>query len=232
MKHPIRTLAGLWAIAVLALTLAACTTPVPTATNPTITSFTATPNAFASAAGTATLLWSANDAASFQVTSAPSLAGLPSTSGGTVTIPANATVDPITYTLTLTANGAAGTTPATATANVTVEPAPVQLTKNDWQVDFTFLGGSDRLEVVIDQAGTVLSGSGRDNIAEVDFVTSGQIVGETITVTFTLSNGGSARGSVTCTGTILTGPPQTISGTFTSPTTEAVGGTSGTCAMM
>lgn len=199
---------------------------------PTITSFTANPSTFTSAGGSTTLLWSANNATGFQVTSSPTLGGLPTTSGGSVTIPANTTVNPITYVLTLTASGVGGTTPATATVNVTVDAQPVELTKNDWQVDFTFLGGSDRLQVIIDQTGTVLSGSGRDNIAEVDFVTTGVIDGATMTVTFTLSNGGSPRGSVTCTGTILAGPPQTFSGTFTSPTNEAVGGTSGTCTMM
>lgn len=232
MKILIRALTLMTVVPLVVAMLAACSTPAPTPSNPTVSSFQANPATFTSAAGSATLLWSANNATSFQVTSVPALSGLPSTSGGTVTLPPNATVNPITYALTLTASGAAGTTPATATANVTVDPAPVQLTKSSWQVDFTYLGGSDRLEVVINQAGTVLSGSGRDNIAEVDFTTTGQVVGDAITVTFTLSNGGSPRGSVTCTGAILDGPPQTISGTFTSPTDEAVGGTSGTCEMI
>jgi hypothetical protein len=111
----------------------------------------------------------------------------------------------------------------------TFVPEPTQLTKADWQVDFEYLGGNDRLEVQILQSGGTLSGSGRDNNAEVDFVTTGTITANTINVTFTLSNGGSSRGSVTCTGTIDAGPPQTISGSFTSPTNEAVGGTSGSC---
>jgi hypothetical protein len=118
---------------------------------------------------------------------------------------------------------------ATLANGYTYVPLPTQRTKNDWQVDFAFLGGSDRLEVQILQSGGTLSGSGRDNNAEVDFVTTGSITANTINVTFTLSNGGSSRGSVTCTGSIDAGPPQTISGSFTSPTNEAVGGTSGSC---
>jgi len=109
--------------------------------------------------------------------------------------------------------------------------APTQLTKNDWQVDFTFLGGSFRLEVFFTQVGDALSGSNRDNNAELDVVTTGRVTGSGVVLTFALSNGGSSRGTVTCTGTILNGPPQTISGTFTSPTTEAVGGLTGTCNM-
>lgn len=200
--------------------------------NPTITSFTANPNTFTSAGGTATLLWSANNATSLEVTSTPSLAGLPAASGGTVAIPANATSNPVNYTLFLTATGAAGTTAEVKTVGITVDPFPTQLTKNDWQVDVTYAGGSDRLNVIIDQNFTILSGSGRDNDAEVDFVTSGTVTGDSIEVTFTLTNGGSYRGVVTCTGTIVPGPPQTITGFFTSPDTVAVGGTSGNCTMM
>jgi hypothetical protein len=109
--------------------------------------------------------------------------------------------------------------------------APTQLTKTDWQVDFTFTGGDFRLEVFIEQDIETLSGSNRDNNAELDVLTTGRVVGSSITVTFALSNGGISRGSVTCTGVINGGSPQTISGTFTSPTTEAVGATSGSCTM-
>lgn len=108
--------------------------------------------------------------------------------------------------------------------------APTQLTKNSWQVDFAYTGGSFRLEVFFTQTGDVLSGSNRDNNAELDVVTAGRVTGSAVVITFTLSNGGSPRGSVTCTGTIA-GSPQTISGTFTSPSTEAVGGLNGTCIM-
>ena len=121
---------------------------------------------------------------------------------------------------------------ATLANAYTYVPEPTQLAKADWQVDFVFLGGSDRLDVRMEQNGAVLSGSGRDNNAEVDFVTTGMVTANSLTVTFTLSNGGSPRGSVTCTGTIDAGPPQTISGTFTSPDNVAVGGTSGTCDFM
>jgi len=109
--------------------------------------------------------------------------------------------------------------------------APTELTKNNWQVDFAYIGGSDRLEVFFTQTGDVLSGSNRDNNAEVDVVTTGRVTGTQAVLTFTLSNGGSPRGTVTCTGTISSGSPQTITGTFTSPTTEAVGGLTGTCIM-
>ena len=111
---------------------------------------------------------------------------------------------------------------------------PATLTSTNWQVDFAFAGGSFRLEVFFEQEsaygfGDTVSGTNRDNNAELDVVTSGQILGSEVTITFTLSNGGTPRGSVTCTGTVSAGSPQTIDGTFTSPTTEAVGGTSGTC---
>lgn len=109
--------------------------------------------------------------------------------------------------------------------------APTQLTKTDWQVDFTFLGGDFRLQVFFEQDGESLAGSNRDNNAELDVITTGRVIGSTIVVTFELSNGGSSRGNVTCTGDIVGTSPQTISGTFTSPSTDAVGGTSGTCTM-
>ena len=123
----------------------------------------------------------------------------------------------------------------TATAETptnTPEPittGPTQLTKTSWQVDFLFLGGSHRLQATFTQSGGVLSGSNRDNNAEVDIITTGTVTADTVVITFTLSNGGSPRGSVTCTGTIDAGPPQIISGTFTAPTNEAVGGDSGNC---
>lgn len=121
------------------------------------------------------------------------------------------------------------TTTHNATHTPTMPPMPTQLTKTGWQVDFLFLGGSDRLQVQFTQTGDVLSGSNRDNNAELDIVTTGTVTGNTVVVTFTLSNGGSPRGSVTCTGTIDAGPPQTISGTFTAPTKDGVGGTDGSC---
>jgi hypothetical protein len=120
------------------------------------------------------------------------------------------------------ATTASATTAPTETA--TMPPMPTQLTKTGWQVDFLFLGGSDRLQVEFTQAGGSLSGSNRDNIAELDIVTTGTVTGDTVVITFMLSNGGSPRGSATCTGTINAGPPQTITGTFV-----ADDGTSGTC---
>lgn len=152
-----------------------------------------------------------------------------------VTIPVPPpTVVPATATATTAAIAAthtpqAATATATAAATATMPPMPTQLTKNSWQVDFLFLGGSDRLQVSFTQNGGVLSGSNRDNNAELDIVTTGSVTGDTVVVTFTLSNGGSLRGSVTCTGTIDAGPPQTISGTFTALTMDGVGATEGSC---
>ena len=135
-----------------------------------------------------------------------------------------------------TTSAAATHTPQATTAGATAAPTATtttatttQLTKNGWQVDFLYLGGSKRLQVEFTQNGDVLSGSNRDNNSELDIATSGTVTGDTVVVTFTLSNGGSPRGSVTCTGTINAGPPQTISGTFTAPTKDGVGGTEGSC---
>jgi hypothetical protein len=102
------------------------------------------------------------------------------------------------------------------------------LQKTSWQVDLAFIGGSDRLQVIFTQTGSGLSGSNRDNNAELDIITNGTVTGNTMVVTFTLSNGGSPRGSITCTGTIG-GSPQTISGTFTSTEANGTAGPSGNC---
>ena len=147
-------------------------------------------------------------------------AAVPATAVATTAAPAAAT-----HTPQATTAGATAAPTATATTTATT----TQLTKNGWQVDFLYLGGSDRLQVEFTQTGDVLSGSNRDNNSELDIVTTGTVTGDTVVVTFTLSNGGSPRGSVTCTGTIDAGPPQTISGTFTAPTNEGVGGTEGSC---
>lgn len=141
-------------------------------------------------------------------------------------------VAPATHTPLATIAGATATMPPTPTTTVetpTSTPVPptaepTQLTKTSWQVDFLFLGGSDRLQVEFTQTGGVLSGSNRDNIAELDIVTTGTVTADTVVITFTLSNGGSPRGSVTCTGAIVARPPQTISGTFVTDD-----GTSGSC---
>jgi hypothetical protein len=111
--------------------------------------------------------------------------------------------------------------------------APTQLSKSNWQVDLLYQGGSFRLEVFFTQTGDMLQGTNRDNNAELDVMTQGLVVGSQVTLTFTLSNGGSARGVFTCTGTILSGPPQTISGTFTADTLGAgtIGGSTGSCEM-
>ena len=131
---------------------------------------------------------------------------------------------PATATVTPTATSAAS---ATATSTPTTAGS-TQLEKTSWQVDFAFVGGSDRLQVTFSQSGSVLSGSNRDNNAELDIITNGTVTGNTVVITFTLSNGGSPRGSITCTGTIA-GSPQTISGTFTSTEANSTAGPSGNC---
>ncbi len=110
----------------------------------------------------------------------------------------------------------------------TAAPSLTQLEKTSWQVDFAYIGGSFRLQVSFTQTGGVLSGSNRDNNAEVDIITNGTVTGNNVEVTFTMTNGGSPRGSVTCTG-VIAGSPQTISGSFTAPSELGVGSTSGNC---
>ena len=120
-----------------------------------------------------------------------------------------------------------GSTGTTATPSPTPTPVPpILLSKSDWQADFTYLGGSMRLQPRINQAGASLSGTVRDNIAEMDIVTSGTVTGSNAVLTFTLSNGGSTRGSVTLNGTIG-GSPQKITGTFTSSSNSFATGKSG-----
>jgi outer membrane biosynthesis protein TonB len=116
--------------------------------------------------------------------------------------------------------------PPTHTPTPTTVP-PTQLTKTNWQVDFAFIGGSKRLQVSFTQNGSVLSGSNRDNQAEVDIVTTGTVTGSTMVVTFTMTNGGNDRGTVTCTVPISGSPP--FEGTFTAPAKLGVGATSGNC---
>jgi hypothetical protein len=149
-----------------------------------------------------------------------------------VVVAANPPVCPATPTPTSAGVAAATATPtsaAAATATSTPTTAgPTQLQKTSWQVDLAFIGGSDRLQVIFTQTGSGLSGSNRDNNAELDIITNGTVTGNTMVVTFTLSNGGSPRGSITCTGTIG-GSPQTISGTFTSTEANGTAGPSGNC---
>ncbi len=156
----------------------------------------------------------------------PPVAAVPAATTAAAAPPTTATTAVATTAAAATQVPQATTASATAvpTETATTPPMPTQLTKNGWQVDFLFLGGSDRLQVEFTQAGSALSGSNRDNIAELDVVTSGTVTGDNVVITFTLSNGGSPRGSATCTVTINAGPPQTLSGTFV-----ADDGTSGTC---
>lgn len=166
------------------------------------------------------------------VTNAPFITGNISS----VVVAANPPVCPATPTPTSAVVAAATATPtsagaaaATATSTPTTAAAgPTQLEKTSWQVDFAFSGGSDRLQVAFSQSGSVLSGTNRDNIAELDIITNGTVTGNTVVITFTLSNGGSPRGSITCIGTI-SGSPQTISGTFSSTEANGSVGPSGSC---
>ncbi len=225
MVNPKRTRALLFALLVGALVLSGCqTSSTPPAEEVTLTSVT--PNSGLVTGGNSVTIagsgFAVGPAVTFGGTAATGVAVTSSVSL-TATVPAHA-AGPVSVVVANT-SGKSGT----LANGYTYVPEPTELAKNDWQVDFTYLGGSDRLEVFINQSGGNLTGSNRDNNAEVDVVTTGTVTANTIVVTFTLSNGGSPRGSVTCTGTIDAGPPQTISGTFTSPSNVAVGGTSGTC---
>ena len=113
---------------------------------------------------------------------------------------------------------------------------PTQLTKADWQIDLAYVGENDRLEATFSQNGGTLSGTSRDNNSQRDVVTTGTVVGSTLTARFVMSNGGSTRGEFTCTATIGSGSPQTVSGNFTSPDGSYLGAANGgnltgTCAM-
>ena len=233
MVHGKHARAAILTLLIGSLALVACSTPTPPITGGTVTVTGVSPASGPVAGGTSITVTgtgfvvgaTVNLVHDADVHPASGVAIISSTSL-TATVPAHpAGVMGVVVAI----PGGASATLANA---YTYVPEPTQLAKADWQVDFVFLGGSDRLDVRMEQNGAVLSGSGRDNNAEVDFVTSGMVTANSLTVTFTLSNGGSPRGSVTCTGTIDAGPPQTISGTFTSPTIEAVGGTSGSCDFM
>ncbi len=80
-------------------------------TNPTITSFTASPTSITSG-GASTLTWTTTNATSITINN---------NAGSSLPVNGNVSVSPTaTTTYTLTATGASGTTPATATATVTV----------------------------------------------------------------------------------------------------------------
>lgn len=176
-----------------------------------------------------------------------------STSGGTsvtisgINFAAGATVTfggaPATNVFVVSSTSITATTPAAAAGPVTVRVtnpttefgslsngftyvAPTTLNKNSWIIDLTYLGGSYRIEAEFSQSGDSVSGNSRDNNEERDIMTSGTITGNTFTATFVMSNGGSARGQFTCTGTIG-GSPQRITGTFTSPNGTFLGGPAG-----
>ncbi len=97
---------------------------------PSIIAFSASPSTLPTSGGTTTLSWKAAYATSCTVISKPSLSGLPqgaacqTTAGGDetakVSLPAAAPGTAVTYTFTLTAAGASGTTPATGTTTVVV----------------------------------------------------------------------------------------------------------------
>ena len=223
---PVR--APLLALLVASLVLAACggTAPPPTTGGGTVTVTSVTPNTGTVTGGTSVTVagsgFAVGPTVSFGGTVASTVA-VTSTTSLTATVPAHA-AGAVTVSV-VNAGGASG-----SLANgYTYIPEPTQLTDTNWQVDFGYIGGSYRLQVSFTQDGATLSGSNRDNNAERDIVTTGTVTANTVEVTFTMTNGGSPRGSVTCTGTISEGPPQTISGTFTSPDNGAVGATSGNC---
>ena len=99
--------------------------PVPPPRLPAISAFTASPSILPGAGGVVTLAASASNATSYSFTSSPSgpaaLAPVQSDSGqasDTVTVPLNATGQPVSYTFTVTATGPTGS--ASAAVSVTV----------------------------------------------------------------------------------------------------------------
>lgn len=99
---------------------------------------------------------------------------------------------------------------------------PVVLNDGDavlWTTRQTTTGNAaySPLEVYIEQSGGSLSGSNRDNIQEVDVVASGTVDSDgKVSLTLTLSNGGSPRQTLVLTGTVAgSGSSQTISGSYT-----------------
>jgi hypothetical protein len=99
--------------------------PPPPPRLPAISYFTASPSFLPGAGGRVTLAASASNATSYRFTSSPAgpagLARVTSDSGSatdTVTLPLNATGQPVSYTFTVTAAGPAGSTSAAATVTV------------------------------------------------------------------------------------------------------------------
>lgn len=82
-------------------------------------------------------------------------------------------------------SGGGGTTDPTPTPSPT--PAPVVLSKTNWQTDFTYLGGSFRLQSLVNQSGGTLSGTTRDNDAELDVETSGTVTGSSVPISYTVN---------------------------------------------
>ncbi len=99
--------------------------------------------------------------------------------------------------------------------------APTLLDKpsnQDWQINLTFAGGAFQTAALLVQDGENVTGdyfysSGGESY---DISTNGKIVGNKITVTFSITQGGLSRGSFTCTG-FITGSPQRIIGTDNLP---------------
>ena len=125
---------------------------------PSISSFNATPTTLTSSGGSVTLSANVADASTCAFSSTPAITGLPASAGcpngtgnETVTIPANTTTSPLTYTFNLSATGAStvNATPVTVTeaAGSSVEPslAGVQSVASDGQGSCAVLstGGVD-----------------------------------------------------------------------------------------
>jgi hypothetical protein len=105
--------------------------------------------------------------------------------------------------------------------------APTPLEKADWQVDYTFGGGSFRHDarLVQDNLG-VLTGSAFDASPGSYFNTVlGLVTGSSVVVVFERMRGTVSDGFVTCTGDISTeaGQPQQISGTFEATSLAVIG---------
>lgn len=126
--------------------------PAPAA--PAIASFDVVPAAINAYGGRITLSWQAGNATGYALTVQPStgVTGIPAgTISGTsldLTLPANPGPGALAYTFTLTANGASGTTPATATtqASVSGRGNVSALTSVDWPAQVIYFLVTDRFD--------------------------------------------------------------------------------------
>lgn len=192
--------------------------PAAAASNPSIGSFLPNHTAIAAAGGSDTLNWTLSNATGCTMSSSPDLlhgtqpvgcSDSGSNQLGIGDFPANTGTTPVTYTFTLTANGASGTTPTTAQTTVTVEPpvapqpaiGPVCVTGHD-----VALNGSVDWEGSTPGQITIAWGDGTSTTATAPFPASHGYSGSTtgsekITVTAT-----SAAGTGMMTAPITVGP--------------------------